>query len=60
MKNIIGKRLDFDVQAHAFDEGLRIHHVGTASVNKNATVGKNVISQEYMSWRKFIWGDTFR
>lgn len=41
MKNIIGQRLGFDVPAHVFDEVLRIHHVGTVSVNKNAKVGKN-------------------
>lgn len=41
MKNILGQKLGFDVPAHVFDEGLRIHHVGTISVNKGAKVGKN-------------------
>ena len=40
-KNILGQKLGFDIPMNCFDVGLKIHHVGSVTVNSQARIGKN-------------------
>jgi serine O-acetyltransferase len=40
-KNVLGQKLGFDIPINCFDVGLRIHHVGSVTVNSGARIGKN-------------------
>lgn len=40
-KNILGQKLGFDIPINCFDIGLRIHHIGSVTVNAYARIGKN-------------------
>lgn len=42
-KNILGRRLGFDIPAGVFEPGLLIWHQGTIVVNPFAKVGKNAV-----------------
>lgn len=40
-KNILGQKLGFDIPINCFDVGMKIHHVGSVTVNAYAKIGKN-------------------
>lgn len=42
-KNILAKKVMFDIPNNCFDTGLHIYHIGPIFVNENARIGKNCI-----------------